>query len=99
MISIINNFIRDFKNQKVHEKTFTILLYLVYILYITSYFFGFNNNNYIDYARLALKYYVIIFLLIKFNPFSSFECNSFDKVIIFKCALFLLFTTNLLNIN
>ena len=99
MISIFKSFIKDFTSQRIHEKVFTILLYLVYILYILSYLFDFNNTKYINYARLALKYYVIIFLLFKFNPFANFECNNFDKVIIFKCAIFLLFTTNLLNIN
>ena len=85
-----------FNNLKFHEKIYTYSLYIVYFLYIISFLITTEYNKYIDIIRLLLKYYVILFLLIRFNPLTNTKCNDFDKIIIFQSAIFLLLTTNII---
>ena len=70
-MNIINKYINklffEFKEQKGHEKFYTISLYFVYLLYVLSYFSAYKYSKYINFIRMYLKYYVIIFLIIKFN--------------------------------
>ena len=94
----INKLKNDFKNQKYYERIYTLSLYFVYVLYIISFLFNKKYDKYISYIRLFLKYYVILFLIIKFNPFTRSKCSSFDKFIIFQSAIFLLLTTNIITI-
>jgi hypothetical protein len=86
-----------FNNLKIHEKLYTYSLYFVYLLYFLSFFITSEYNKYIEIIRLFLKYYVILFLLIRFNPLVNIHCNHFDKIIIFQSAIFLLLTTNIKN--
>lgn len=94
----INKLKNDFKNQKYYERIYTLSLYFVYVLYVISFLFNKKYNKYISYIRLFLKYYVILFLIVKFNPFTRAKCSSFDKFIIFQSAIFLLLTTNIVTI-
>ena len=93
----INKIINNFNILKLHEKLYTYSLYLVYLLYILSFFITSKYDKYIQIIRLFLKYYVIIFLLLRFNPLTNIKCNHFDKIIIFQSAIFLLLTTNIVN--
>ena len=97
LYNYLNDIYENFLKQKIYEKVYTISLYLVYILYILSYFTDTKYLKYINFLRLCLKYYVIIFLIIKFHPFKKIECTTFDRFIIFQSAIFLLLTTNLVN--
>lgn len=78
------------------EDVYYYLLYTFYILYILvilnlSYF---NSiTKYLPAIQFALKYFVIIFLIIRFNPYSNTKITEFDKKIIFSSSLFLLSTT------
>jgi hypothetical protein len=78
------------------EDVYYYLLYTFYILYILlilnlSYF---NSiTKYLPAIQSALKYFVIIFLIIRFNPYSNAKITEFDKKIIFSSSLFLLSTT------
>ena len=92
----INNLFFEFKIQKPHEKIYTLSLYFVYLLYVLSYFYDYKYSKYINFIRMYLKYYVIIFLIIKFNPFTKINCTRFDKFIIFQSAIFLLLTTHII---
>ena len=94
---VLNRTYREYIGLKFHEKIYTFSLYIVYLLYILSFLTDKQYSDYINLIRFGLKYYVIIFLLIKFNPFIDSKCNNFDKIIIFQSAIFLLFTTNILN--
>lgn len=93
----VNKIINNFNNLKLHEKLYTYSLYFVYLLYILSFFITSKYDKYIHIIRLFLKYYVILFLLIRFNPLTTIKCNHFDKFIIFQSAIFLLLTTNIFN--
>ena len=78
------------------EKFYYTLLYAFYILYILvilnlAYFK--SVTIYLPAIQSALKYFVILFLMIRFNPYSNEKITDFDKKIIFSSSLFLLSTT------
>lgn len=82
-----------------HKHIFLFALYLSYILYIVAFFqLDFYNPKYLDYLDEFMKYYVILFLLIRFNPFVKFAFTEFDRTIVFSSAIFLLTTTTFSNI-
>jgi hypothetical protein len=78
------------------EDIYYYLLYTFYVLYILvilnlSYF---NSvTKYLPSVQSALKYFVILFLIVRFNPYSNTKITEFDKKIIFSSSLFLLSTT------
>ena len=78
------------------ENVYYTLLYAFYILYILvilnlAYFQ--SVTTYLPLIQSALKYFVILFLMIRFNPYSNEKITDFDKKIIFSSSLFLLSTT------
>jgi len=77
-----------------HEKIFYISLYLSYLLYLLALFqLKFYNPVYLDYLESFMKYYVIFFLLLRFNPFRKVTFTEFDRTVVFSSAIFLLTTT------
>lgn len=80
------------------EDVYDYLLYTFYVLYIIvilnlTYFD--TVTKYLPTIQSALKYFVIIFLIVRFNPYSNAKFTEFDKKIIFSSSLFLLSTTTL----
>ena len=77
---------------KHQESIFNISLLFSYVLYFIAFFqIQYYNPEYLDILQTIIKYYVIIFLLIKFHPFSkSSQFSSFDRRIVFSSAIFLL---------
>ena len=80
------------------EGVYDYLLYTFYVLYIIvilnlTYFD--SVTKYLPTIQSALKYFVIIFLIVRFNPYSNAKFTEFDKKIIFSSSLFLLSTTTL----
>ncbi len=80
---------------KYHELVFDVALYLSYILYIVVYLRIGPSNKYQKLLENIMKYYVIAFLLIKFNPFTKSNFTEFDRKIVFSSAIFLLTTTTI----
>ena len=79
---------------KVHELVFNIALYTSYILYFVAYFrIDYYNPEYLKTLEQVMKYYVIGFLIIRFNPFIHTKFTEFDRKVVFSSALFLLATT------
>jgi len=79
---------------KIHEIIFDSALYLSYFLYIVAYLqIGYYNPRYLDMLQLYMKYYVTLFLLIRFNPFTNSHFTEFDRKIVFSSAIFLFTTT------
>ena len=77
-----------------HETLFLSGLYLSYVLYIIAFFqIGTYNPKYLDLLEEYMKYYVIAFLLIRFNPFTKSIFTEFDRRVVFSSAIFLLATT------
>lgn len=81
---------------KYHELFFHVALYVSYLLYIIAFFkIEYYNPQYLDMLENIMKYYVIGFLLIRFNPFSKSTFTDFDRKVVFSSALFLLATTTI----
>jgi hypothetical protein len=81
---------------KYHEVFFDMALYVSYILYIIAFFkIEYYNPNYLDVLENIMKYYVIGFLLIRFNPFTKSTFTEFDRKVVFSSAFFLLATTTI----
>ena len=77
-----------------HQRVFYIALYLSYILYFIAYFkLGNYNPKYLVVLDMYMKYYVTIFLLIRFNPFVKIQFTEFDRKVVFSSAILLLTTT------
>lgn len=83
---------------KVHETLFHIALYSSYVLYIVAYAgIRFYNPTYLDMLHTFIKYFIIFFLMIRFNPYTkSSAFTSFDREVVFESSIFL-FTSSALN--
>lgn len=77
-----------------HEILFDSALYLSYIFYFVAFFqIKTYNPEYLVLLQSGIKYYVIAFLLIRFNPFNHVRFTEFDRKVVFSSAIFLLTTT------
>ena len=77
-----------------HKTFFESALYLSYILYFVAYFkIGIYTPEYLTVLQSIMKYYVIMFLLIRFNPFVVTKFTDFDRKVVFSSAIFLFTTT------
>ena len=86
--------------KNLHEKIFYGALYLSYILYLIAFFkIHQYNSRYLDILDSFIKYYVILFLLLRFNPFVNSKFTEFDRTVVFSSAIFLLTTTVFSNIS
>ena len=71
---------------------YIICIFLLHFLYFL-YFFKFVNINieYINGFNLLIEIFICLFLIIKFFPLTNHVFYKQDSIIIFGCALFLLF--------
>ena len=96
--------------KKIYENIFDYCIIIVYLLYFiivynlySSHTISFGNDllsqdklrEYLDNIQSFLRLFVIIILLIRFNPFTKNDFNDFDRKIVFTSTLFLLSTTGL----
>lgn len=80
------------------ETIFNLVLMVLYILYFVIFFkIAPNAHKYLEITQEILKYYVIFFLLIRFNPFTRTKFTDLDRRVVFSASLFLLTTTTLTN--
>jgi hypothetical protein len=85
--------------QSAHEKFFTAVLFVSYILIFVS-FFGLSNSAPEYLARLDyyIRVYTCLFLIWRFNPFRTLDkFTELDRKITFSAGLFILTTTALNN--
>ena len=85
------------KTEYIHYLYYT-LLYSLYVLYIITVFnlaYFKSVTAYLPLIQDGLKYFVILFLLIRFNPYTNEKYTEFDKKIIFSSSIFLLSTTEI----
>lgn len=81
-----------------HKKAYTIVLYASYILFAIA-FTGVLaiDPSYLSTLDMIMKYYVSVFLIIRFNPWAkkaiNKESRDFDRRIAFAAGFFLLLTT------
>jgi hypothetical protein len=65
----------------------------MYILVVLNLAYFKTVTAYLPLVQSALKYFVILFLIIRFNPYSHETFTEFDKKIVFSSSFFLLSTT------
>ena len=53
---------------------------------------------YLDMLNAVLKYFIIGFLLVRFNPWTNHAFTAFDRTIVFSAAFFLLASTAIVSL-
>jgi hypothetical protein len=53
---------------------------------------------YLDTLNSVLKYFIIGFLMVRFNPWVNCEFTAFDRTIVFSAAFFLLASTAIMSL-
>lgn len=83
------------KVEIVEDFYYTLLytFYVMYLLVILNLAYFKTVTTYLPLIQSALKYFVILFLMIRFNPYSHEKFTEFDKKIVFSSSFFLLSTT------
>lgn len=90
----MNNFLHSMQNI-----LFDIALIIWFVLLMLTYFQVVESAPYyLDAANAAIKIYISLFLLWRFNNFRNVKFTSLDKKIIFNGALYLFFSTILVKI-
>jgi len=81
---------------KYHEILFGSAIYLSYIFYFVAFFqVKEYNPEYLVLLQNGIKYFIISFLLLRFNPFNRVLFTEFDRKVVFNSAIILLTTTAL----
>jgi hypothetical protein len=84
----------SFDLDKLQDRTLDIMFIVMYGLYIAIAFGVYLvSPSYITLIHDAIKVYVCLFLIYRFNPFSNVKCNHLDKRVAFTAGFFLLSTT------
>jgi len=77
------------------HRFYYVVLYAWYALYAIA-LLGIANvaPEYLDTINMVLKYFIIGFLLVRFNPWTNYAAfTAFDRTIVFSAAFFLLAST------
>ena len=76
------------------KRFYYVVLYAWYGLYAVA-LLGIATvaPAYLETLNLVLKYFIIGFLLVRFNPWVNSEFTAFDRTIVFSAAFFLLAST------
>ena len=89
-----NATIHNVTNHDWLKRFYYALLYAWYALYAVA-LLGIATvaPAYLDTVNSVLKYFIIAFLLVRFNPWVNYEMTAFDRTIVFSAAFFLLAST------
>ena len=75
---------------------YNILTYASFLLYIISTIDLYDTApQYILYIDIALKLFIGLFLIFRFNPLVKIRFNDFDKQIIFSSGIFILLSSTI----
>jgi hypothetical protein len=85
--------------QDLVKKFYYAILYAWYALYAIA-LLGTASiaPAYLETLNAVLKYFIIGFLLVRFNPWVNFEMTAFDRTIVFSAAFFLLASTAIVSL-
>ena len=76
------------------SKIFDYVIFFSYFLYIAIFLGIFSNApKYLKSLSIAIRIYVSLFLIWKFNPWNNSAFTKFDKKLIYNTAIYLLTTT------
>ena len=84
-----------------HEKLYLSAIYLSYILFAIAYTgIIVLSPEYLQTLNSFIKYYVSLFLIIRFNPITNatLAFRDFDRRIVFSAGMFLFLTTSAMQI-
>ena len=84
-----------------HEKLYLYAIYLSYILFAIAYTgIIVLSPEYLQTLNSFIKYYVSLFLIIRFNPITNatLAFRDFDRRIVFSAGMFLFLTTSAMQI-
>jgi hypothetical protein len=81
------------------KKFYYALLYAWYALYAIA-LLGIASvaPAYLETLNAVLKYFIIAFLLVRFNPWADYEMTAFDRTVVFSAAFFLLASTAIVSL-
>ena len=81
------------------KKFYYTLLYAWYALYAIA-LLGIASvaPAYLETLNSILKYFIIAFLLVRFNPWVNHEMTAFDRTVVFSAAFFLLASTAIVSL-
>lgn len=85
-------------NNKYHHNIFEYMLYTSYILFAIAFTGVYSvDPSYLTTLNELITYYVCIFLLVQFNPYSKIKCEDYEinRKIVFSAGIFLLLTTGI----
>jgi pilus assembly protein TadC len=94
------NYLHQLTEFNWHRKTYTYIFNFTYFLYFVAFtgIFAFEPS-YLVLFNDIIKYYIGIFLIIRYNPFISVKkLTEFDRDIVFSAGIFVLLTTAFANI-
>jgi len=82
------------KTHNWYKSVYFISITAMYLLYAVA-LFGISSiaPQYLTYLNTFIKYYVLLVLLIRFNPIYKFKVDNFDRRIVFSFVSFYLITT------
>ena len=81
------------------KRFYYVVLYAWYGLYTIA-LLGIATvvPSHLDTLNSVLKYFIIGFLLVRFNPWVNYEMTAFDRTIVFSAAFFLLASTAIMSL-
>ena len=81
------------------KKFYYTVLYAWYALYAIA-LLGIASvaPAYLETLNAVLKYFIIAFLLVRFNPWADYEMTPFDRTVVFSAAFFLLASTAIVSL-
>jgi len=97
---LLNIFIK-FMNLNWHQHIYTFIEIIILIVYLISKF-GYNliSPEFDKFLVESTKIYLVLLLLIRFNPFIKVKkITEFQRKVIFRAGLLLIFTINLKNLE
>lgn len=76
------------------SNTFVIFVNVFnFLLFLTFIGVGFINPTYLSIVHNFLKYYISLFLIVRFNPFANTNYTNLDKRVAFSSGMLLITTT------
>ncbi len=81
-------------SKELYKDVYKYSIITMYLLYVIA-LFGISTvaPEYLHYLTTFIKYYVLLVLIIRFNPWNKFKVDDFDREIVFSFSLFYLITS------
>ena len=76
-------------SKQLYKDVYKYSIITMYLLYVIA-LFGISTvaPEYLHYLTTFIKYYVLLVLIIRFNPWNKFKVDDFDREIVFSFSYF-----------